>query len=910
MVYRGGRPAPKFLKDPITTNMKLLETVLFLHVCLTICLGLPDTIRIGGLFNKQMPFTDEEVAFKFAMNEINKNATLLAGSTLISDIQQIKVNDSYEASRAACFQLTLGVAAIVGPSSPRSSPTVQSLCTALTVPNIQTTWNPDQVEDRYSVNLYPDALMLSQAILDMVNYYGWTRVSLLYDNDDALIRLQELLKAPARTKMELKIRKLRREDGEGVLKDCKLDGSNNIIIDVSYEKLPRVLHKALQLGMMTHFYHYIVTSLDLATVDLENYRHGDVNLTAFRLVDNKNPRVQEVLRDWTRVRESSNVISGTIKDGLTTSVALMFDAIYVLVAGLEGSDVGQEISLSKLSCDNRKAWLYGHTVLNYLKVAELQDGLSGRIKFDSNGQRTKFSLDVMELREAGLTKIGTWNSGERQALNITDRSLAGSNVTNSLRNKTLIVTTILEKPYVMQKRSDEELLGNDRFEGFCIDLLNEIAAILGFKYEIYLVPDGQYGAPMEDGEWSGMVKELIDQRADLAVAPLTISFIREQVIDFSKPFMNVGVTIMYRVPNRTNPGVFSFLNPLSYDIWLYILLSYLAVSGVLFVLARFSPYEWYNPHPCNPNSEYLENQFTLLNSMWFSIGAFMQQGSEIMPRALSTRLVSGAWWFFTLIMISSYTANLAAFLTVERMESPIESADDLAKQTKIKYGTLDFGATQTFFKNSKIPTYEKMWAFMSSQEPSVFTKSTEEGIDRVLNENYAFLLESAMNEYFTHRNCNLTRVGGLLDSKGYGIGTPEGSPIRDKITIAILQLQEAGQIQMLYNKWWVNMGQCSNEDKNKEASALGVANVGGIFIVLIAGLVVGIIVAIIEFIWKSRSTQERDKQHMQNLSDVFKGSLSMAPSPNFVLPTNTNIIPRLKTQKTTDYDDYCLSNKA
>jgi hypothetical protein len=34
-------------------------------------------------------------------------------------------------------------------------------------------------------------------------------------------------------------------------------------------------------------------------------------------------------------------------------------------------------------------------------------------------------------------------------------------------------------------------------------------------------------------------------------------------------------------------------------------------------------------------------------------------------------MIAGLWWFFTLIMISSYTANLAAFLTVERMESPI-----------------------------------------------------------------------------------------------------------------------------------------------------------------------------------------------------------------------------------------------
>ena len=49
-------------------------------------------------------------------------------------------------------------------------------------------------------------------------------------------------------------------------------------------------------------------------------------------------------------------------------------------------------------------------------------------------------------------------------------------------------------------------------------------------------------------------------------------------------------------------------------------------------------------------------------------------------RSVSSRMVAGMWWFFTLIMISSYTANLAAFLTVERMESPIESAEDLAKQ--------------------------------------------------------------------------------------------------------------------------------------------------------------------------------------------------------------------------------------
>jgi hypothetical protein len=67
-------------------------------------------------------------------------------------------------------------------------------------------------------------------------------------------------------------------------------------------------------------------------------------------------------------------------------------------------------------------------------------------------------------------------------------------------------------------------------------------------------------------------------------------------------------------------------------------------------------------------------------------------------QATSTRIVGGIWWFFTLIIISSYTANLAAFLTVERMISPIENAADLAEQTEISYGTLEGGSTMTFFR--------------------------------------------------------------------------------------------------------------------------------------------------------------------------------------------------------------------
>lgn len=73
-----------------------------------------------------------------------------------------------------------------------------------------------------------------------------------------------------------------------------------------------------------------------------------------------------------------------------------------------------------------------------------------------------------------------------------------------------VLFAVQENPYVMYKKSDKELSGNDRFEGYCLDLLKELSNILGFTYEVRLVADGKYGAQNDKGEWNGMVRELID----------------------------------------------------------------------------------------------------------------------------------------------------------------------------------------------------------------------------------------------------------------------------------------------------------------------------------------------------------------------------------------------------------------
>lgn len=131
------------------------------------------------------------------------------------------------------------------------------------------------------------------------------------------------------------------------------------------------------------------------------------------------------------------------------------------------------------------------------------------------------------------------------------------------------------------------------------------------------------------------------------------------------------------------------------------------------------------------------------------------------------------WWFFALIMLASYTANLAAFLTTDRMTPTINSAEDLAKQTKVTYGAYASGSTRKFFKESNFPIYARMGTIMEA-DPSLFTETNTEGANRVFKGDYAFFMESIPMEYITIKNCSLQRVGDLLDSKGYGVALPIG----------------------------------------------------------------------------------------------------------------------------------------
>ncbi|XP_015479821.1 glutamate receptor 2 isoform X2 [Parus major] len=799
---------------------------------------------------------------------------------LTPHIDNLEVANSFAVTNAFCSQFSRGVFAIFGFYDKKSVNTITSFCGTLHVSFITPSFPTDGTHP-FVIQMRPD---LKGALLSLIEYYQWTKFAYLYDSDRGLSTLQAVLDSAAEKKWQVtainvgNINNERKDETyRSLFQDLEVKKERRVILDCERDKVNDIVDQVITIGKHVKGYHYIIANLGFTDGDLSKIQFGGANVSGFQIVDYDDPMVSKFIQRWSTLEEKE--YPGAHTSTIKYTSALTYDAVQVMTEAFRNLRK-QRIEISRRGnagdCLANPAVPWGHGVEIERALKQVQvEGLTGNIKFDQNGKRINFTINVMELKSTGPRKIGYWSEVDKMVVNPLDGPLG--NESSGLENKTIIVTTILESPYVMMKKNHEMLEGNDRYEGYCVDLATEIAKHCGFKYKLTIVGDGKYGARDADTKiWNGMVGELVYGKADIAIAPLTITLVREEVIDFSKPFMSLGISIMIKKPQKSKPGVFSFLDPLAYEIWMCIVFAYIGVSVVLFLVSRFSPYEWHTEEfedGRETQTNESTNEFGIFNSLWFSLGAFMQQGCDISPRSLSGRIVGGVWWFFTLIIISSYTANLAAFLTVERMVSPIESAEDLSKQTEIAYGTLDSGSTKEFFRRSKIAVFDKMWTYMKSAEPSVFVRTTAEGVARVRKSKgkYAYLLESTMNEYIEQRKpCDTMKVGGNLDSKGYGIATPKGSSLRNAVNLAVLKLNEQGLLDKLKNKWWYDKGECGSGggDSKEKTSALSLSNVAGVFYILVGGLGLAMLVALIEFCYKSRAEAKRMKvaKNAQNIN--------------------------------------------
>ncbi|CAJ0607011.1 unnamed protein product [Cylicocyclus nassatus] len=457
--------------------------------------------------------------------------------------------------------------------------------------------------------------------------------------------------------------------------------------------------------------------------------------------------------------------------------------------------------------------------------------------------------------------------------------------------KQLSAAAFYEQPPFVQKTGNTE----QPYEGYCIDLIELIRKELNFNYTIYEVEDGTFGTIDQNGNWNGLIGALVSGSADIALAPLSVTAERENDVDFTVPYYDlVGTTILMR---RTDAdySLFKFMKVLEWPVWLCILAAYILTSLTLWLFDRFSPYSYTNNRKKYPD-DVEKREFTLKECLWFCMTSLTPQGGGEAPKNISGRLAAATWWLFGFIIIASYTANLAAFLTVSRLEQPISSLDDLAKQYKIEYAPIKGSSSETYFRrmaeieerfyniwkemslNESLspmdrarlavwdyPVSDKftnMWRYM---QESRLPNNMDEAIQRVLTseEGFAFIGDATEIRYAALTNCQLQQIGTEFSRKPYAIAVQSGHVLKDRMSSAILVLLNQRRLETLKEKWWSNNPRktmCADTTAD-ENDGISIENIGGVFIVILGGIILSVITLAVEYFFYRKNSVHINENH-------------------------------------------------
>lgn len=281
---------------------------------------------------------------------------------------------------------------------------------------------------------------------------------IVLNNDKDLRKVRCLLESPGNLmpKLDIALRFAEHElEYRSILRDIGTRRFKNIILDLEPEEAQVMLKMALQLGMINSTYHYVLTTLDIETIDLDDFKYNRANITGLRLVKTESAFYKSLMLNISQFGAmSSSLMTGKRplttthaadsafdrhKVFLRTKNALMFDAVYLMSSVIREAERTLNLNEAKLSCMERKSLVNGIMLSTHVEKASVS-GLTGLISFQ-NKQRKEFELDVLQLKETGLFKCGAWSN--EHGLNFTFYDEIYEEDGSTLKKGTLRVVTLV-----------------------------------------------------------------------------------------------------------------------------------------------------------------------------------------------------------------------------------------------------------------------------------------------------------------------------------------------------------------------------------------------------------------------------------------------------------------------------------
>ncbi|XP_033323073.2 ionotropic receptor 25a [Megalopta genalis] len=465
--------------------------------------------------------------------------------------------------------------------------------------------------------------------------------------------------------------------------------------------------------------------------------------------------------------------------------------------------------------------------------------------------------------------------------------------------------TGIAPPYVMYNTS------SDSFYGYCIDLLNDIGSLAGFDYIVRKSFDERYGhRDRGNGSWNGMIAELMKNMSDIAVGPIWITSDRIKVVDFTKPFQRPsGFTIMM-LKKRKQVLFFHFLTILDLEIWLCLALALLSMVLLLFVLEKYSPFSYRNNRASYRDQP--DDRFcTAKGCFWFALTSLTPHGGGDVPKNISGKVAATCWWVFGFVIVAAYGANLAAYVTLGRLEKDVGSLEDLGKQYRISYSTVADSAAHGYFRAMKkteemlfgvwrritldentpewnrsqyavwdYPLEDKFTKMYRAMEQAGFVRNVEQAAKTVRKVNrtfeFAFIADAMTINYLILTNCDFRQVGQEFGKKPFALAVQKDSPLKRRIDDAITRLATRGRLKQLERKWWDENPSRADCPADLDPNAgFGLDDLAAVFSLILVGVLLSILILCSQYFRRSPGDVDgkpaerrltRDRSNVRNQS--------------------------------------------